>query len=367
MTSARATEERGPRPGLQPPRAARSPTAMTRRRPARTNPTDGASAAVRATAMRPASEARDDGHRDPDLRVDDVAEVVDDAGEDLGPGPAAEPGRRERDEAGVHLDPATGEVVEGGVVGADPLDVAEVRPGHAEGADGDDGGQQGEDDRPLAGADDEPAGRRREGDARRGGRAADEPGEDDGRARGGRDGAAGAHRSSPPDGVSRGAVRWTCWSARATSSRRWVTAMTVCRSARPRMTSWTVSVARSSRWAVGSSRRTTGAVVRVARARASRARWPGRQPEAVVADVGAPAHGRGRRRTRRGRRGAGRPRAPSSSAGAEGEGRADRPRGEERPLGDTGGPVRPGRCRRGAHAGRRGSRGGWTCRHRRGR
>ena len=138
----------------------------------------GGEQAVRRTATRPADGARDQRHGDPHLRVDDVGEVVDDAGEHVGP-------RRRPSRAGVSGTSAAYTEVRrparsssAASCETQPLEVAQDRPGDAEGAHRDDRDQQGEDDRLLAGAHDEPAGRRRQRHAGGGGGAAEQPAED---------------------------------------------------------------------------------------------------------------------------------------------------------------------------------------------
>ena len=105
----------------------------------------------------PRDGARQDRDGDPDLGLDDVGEVVDDPGEHLRPGPAPQPCRGQGHQGRVDGAAPLGEVGQGRVVGDDALEVAEERPGHAEGTDGDDGREEGEDDGPLARPDHEPS------------------------------------------------------------------------------------------------------------------------------------------------------------------------------------------------------------------
>ena len=150
---------------------------------------------------------------------------------------------------------------------------------------------------------DEPAGRRREGDARRSREAAEQAATAMRRRwsrAGSRRARVGAVVIGPPP-PGRGSARLVgrqqgsrmalagsrcrCSSATDTSSGRWVTAMTM-RCSASRMISWLVRSATSgSRWAVGSSRSSSGSVASQARASASRCRWPAERP-AVVPDPG---------------------------------------------------------------------------------
>ena len=102
-------------------------------------------------------ESRDDRHRDPDLRIHDVTEVVHDAGEQVGATTTTEPRRSERNQSFICRGALVGEVGQGHIMRTQSLPVAEDRPGHAEGSHGDDGGEQQEDDGSLASADDQPA------------------------------------------------------------------------------------------------------------------------------------------------------------------------------------------------------------------
>ena len=110
-------------------------------------------------------EGRQDRHGDPDLRVHDITQVVDDPGQQVGPAATAKSRRRQRDEPFVCRGASVGEVGEGDVVRAQALPVAKDRPGHAEGAHGHDRGEQHEDDGAFAGAHDQPAGGGGQGDA----------------------------------------------------------------------------------------------------------------------------------------------------------------------------------------------------------
>ena len=83
----------------------------------------------------------------------------------------------------------------------EPLEVAEERAGDAEGADRDDGDQQGEDDRLGAGPHDEPARGRRQSDAGCRGRAAEQPA-DEGPAGRGRSGRSAAGHATPSDALA---------------------------------------------------------------------------------------------------------------------------------------------------------------------
>ena len=67
---------------------------------------------------------RQQGHQAADLRVHLVVEVAHHSGEQGRPGVPTEPGRRQRDQATVGLDPPPGQVVQGHVVRAHPLGVA---------------------------------------------------------------------------------------------------------------------------------------------------------------------------------------------------------------------------------------------------
>src|SRR5699024_1273102 len=158
---------------------------------------------------------------------------------------------------------------EGGVMAAQPLPVAEDRPGQPEGAHRDDRGEQQHDLRPLVGADDEPSRGRRQGDAGGGGDATEQAGDEETA----REAKGVAHRETTAS------PRATWWSARATRSAWWLTAMTVrVRASRVRACP-IVATESGSTCAVGSSRRTTGASERRARARTSRARCPAERPK----------------------------------------------------------------------------------------
>ena len=181
---------------------------------------------------------RRDRDRDPHLRLDDLAQVVDDAAEQVGTTAATEPRRGQRDQPGVRLRPTLGEVAQRSVVRAQPLGVTQDRACDAERADRDNGGEEGEDGRLLAGADDEPAGRCRQRDAG-GGRSGAEQGRECERP------------PFPPSApVHRAALRSTsstCRSATATSSARCVVATTVRSAAIAVMTAWMVSTPSASR------------------------------------------------------------------------------------------------------------------------
>ena len=124
-------------------------------------------------------------------------------------------------------------------------------------------------------------------------------------------------------------------SASATSSGRWVTAMTQRRSRkrpddarapRPRTS--------SSRWAVGSSSSTTSAVPEAGPRERQPGPLAGGQAAPVVAELRCPARRAGRRPRRRGPRRAAPPRwRRRHRARAQGEVLADAADGEERPLG----------------------------------
>ena len=143
---------------------------------ATTRPALGESSVATITARTLATMVERIGTVHPDLRVHDVAQVIDDPGQQVGPTAAAKTCRGEWDQPCVCRGASVGEVGQGYVVRAQALPVAKDRPGHAEGAHGHDRRQQHEDDRAFAGADDQPAGGGGQGDARRGRDTAKQPG-----------------------------------------------------------------------------------------------------------------------------------------------------------------------------------------------
>ena len=125
-------------------------------------------------------EHGDNRHGDSDLRVRDVGEVVDDPGQEVGSAAATKSCRGQRDEPPVCRGAPVREIGESDVVRAQALPVAKDRARHTESADGHDRGDQQENDRPLAGADDQPAGGGGQGDAGRGRDAAEQSGAQNG-------------------------------------------------------------------------------------------------------------------------------------------------------------------------------------------
>ena len=191
-------------------RARRPTTAVARTRPATTSAHARCQQRREERGEDAGGRGRGDGDRDPHLRLDDLAQVVDDAAEQVGSAAATEPRRGQRDQPCVRLRPTLGKVAQRRVVRAQPLGVTQDRACDTERADRNDRGEQGEDGRLLAGADDEPAGRCGQRDAG-GGRSGAEQGRERERP-----------PFPPPAPVHRAALRsssTTCRSATATSSR----------------------------------------------------------------------------------------------------------------------------------------------------
>ena len=107
--------------------------------------------------------------------VEQRVDVVDDAGEEVAAARAEPPGD-EREEVGVDLRPPVGELAQHHVVAQHPLGVTQHRPRQAEEPYAHDGDHQVEHRWLLAGPGDQPAGRRREGDAGGGGQGTQEGG-----------------------------------------------------------------------------------------------------------------------------------------------------------------------------------------------
>ena len=110
--------------------------------------------------------------------VEQGVDVVDDAREQVAAA-RAEAAGDQRDEVGEDPGPALGELAEDDVVAEHALGVTEHRTGEPEEPDPDDRHHQVEHRRLLAGAGDEPARGRREGDAGRGGQGAEQRGRPD--------------------------------------------------------------------------------------------------------------------------------------------------------------------------------------------
>ncbi|MFN8018056.1 MAG: hypothetical protein U0P45_08020 [Acidimicrobiales bacterium] len=104
----------------------------------------------------PDRERRADGPEHPEEQVLEPVDVVDHPGEEVTSRPAGEAGRREPGEAADHGGPQVGEQPEGGVVGGEPLGVAEEPLADGEGPHGHRGHRQVREGRVLGGPDDEP-------------------------------------------------------------------------------------------------------------------------------------------------------------------------------------------------------------------
>ena len=191
---------------------------------------------------------------------------------------------RERLEARVEARADPAQRAEREVVPDEPVEVARERAGEPEEAHRDDRDGEREDGRLLRRARDQVAGGRHQRDAERDGERAEEDREGCAPARDARDrdeSPQGPHAASRAGSTMRPASRATIRSARRASSGR----CTMSRTERPPRNRSTASPTSSaltgSRFAVGSSRMTSGASRRKARARASRCTWPaesGRPP-----------------------------------------------------------------------------------------
>ena len=107
-------------------------------------------------------QRRPPGDQNTNLLVDRIVEVGDDGAQQVAAMAAAESGRREGNQAAVHLHATVGQGVEGGIVGHDSFAVVQHGPGDAEGPHADDRHQQGEHHGLGGGLNDQPTRRRRQ-------------------------------------------------------------------------------------------------------------------------------------------------------------------------------------------------------------
>ena len=205
-------------------------------------------------------------------------DVSDHPGEEVAPPVALQLGRREWLDACVEARADPAERPQGEVVRGEALEVAGDGPGQAEEADGHDRHGQREDRGVLRGARDEVARRRHERDPEADGERPERDGEADspGWHAGEREESAKRDHAALASASStiRPATSPTVLSASRTSSGLWAMRSTVRPSASLRIAAPTDSTLSGSRWAVGSSRITSGASRKNARAMAIRWRWP---------------------------------------------------------------------------------------------
>ena len=257
---------------------------------------------------------------DPQLPVDEGVDVVHDGGQHVAAaGP--EPTRDQRHQGVVHLGAALGQQPQRGVVGDDPLGVAQGRAAQAEGPDPDDRHQQVEHRRLLGGPGDQPARGRGQGHARGDRQPAQQ-------------GAGARPTPSPTRHTVRRVGSASATASQAPTGRRWSARAEAGRRGRgpeaARVTTWSAASTTPGRWATTTTQERTGA------ARAGCRAGPPRSPR------------RGGRSARRGRRTGGRRPRPARAR----DGPSGRPRARPRP--------RRARCRgrRGARAPRRRARPG---------